>query len=125
MSTVFSEPVNLGDLLKYEAPNLYSRDTVTVASGQVLELGAVVGRVTSTGKIKAIDPAETDGTESAIGVLLQACDATSADQKGVLLARHAIVHDESLVFPEGATSPQKSAALDQLISIGILPRKGV
>ena len=28
------EALNLGDLLKYEAPNLYSRDLATVASGQ-------------------------------------------------------------------------------------------
>ena len=45
-----AEPLNLGDLLKYEAPNLYSRDRVTVASGQNLPLGTVVGIVTATGK---------------------------------------------------------------------------
>ena len=37
-----TEGLNLGDLLKYEAPNLFSRDQVTVASGQTLPLGAVV-----------------------------------------------------------------------------------
>ena len=125
MSTVLTEPANLGDLLKYEAPNLYSRDTMTVASGQVLALGAVVGRVTITGKVKALDPVATDGTQSAIGVLLQACDATGADQKVVVLARHCIVHDEFLVFPGSATTLQKNAALEQLKSLGIVPRKGV
>ena len=49
MPTVFSESMNLGDLLKYEAPNLYSRDRVTVVAGQTLPLGAVVGMVTATG----------------------------------------------------------------------------
>ena len=44
-----AEPLNLGDLLKYEAPNLYSRDRVTVASGQNLPLGTVVGIVTGGG----------------------------------------------------------------------------
>ena len=42
---VLAEPLNLGDLLKYEAPNLYSRDRVTVASGQNLPLGTVVGMI--------------------------------------------------------------------------------
>lgn len=56
MPTVFTESMNLGDLLKYEAPNLYSRDRVTVAAGQTLPLGAVVGMVTATGKVKRIDP---------------------------------------------------------------------
>ena len=56
MPTVFTEAMNLGDLLKFEAPNLYSRDRATVASGQNLPLGTVVGIVTATGKVKQFDP---------------------------------------------------------------------
>jgi len=40
---VQSESNYLGDVLKYEAPNLFSRDEVTLTAGN-LELGAVVGR---------------------------------------------------------------------------------
>ena len=47
MATI-TEPMNLGDLLKYEAPNLYSRERITVASGQNLLLGTVVGVVTAS-----------------------------------------------------------------------------
>jgi len=43
------EANNLGDVLKYEAPNLYSRDRVTVASGQTLA-SIVVGVVTATAR---------------------------------------------------------------------------
>ena len=64
--------LNLGDLLKYEASHLYSRDRLTVVAGQTLPLGAVVGIVTATGKVKQLDPAATDGSEVAAGVLLQA-----------------------------------------------------
>ena len=32
--TAIAQPQTLGDLLKYEAPNLYSRETDTVAAGQ-------------------------------------------------------------------------------------------
>ena len=74
MPTVFSESMNLGDLLKYEAPNLYSRDRVTVVAGQTLPLGAVVGMVTATGKVKQIDPSATDGSQYAAGVLMQAVE---------------------------------------------------
>lgn len=66
---VITEGLNLGDLLKYEAPNLYSRDQLTIAAGQNLVLGAVVGIDTLTEKVKALDPAATDGTEVAAGVL--------------------------------------------------------
>ncbi|OAI74696.1 bacteriophage-related protein, partial [Ralstonia solanacearum] len=77
---VLQEPLNLGDLLKYEAPNLYSRERVTVAAGQTLSLGTVVGMVTATGKVKQLDPSATDGSQYAAGVLMQACDAHLADR---------------------------------------------
>lgn len=47
---VLSEANTLGDILKYEAPNLYSREAVTVLAGagadRVLAAGAVIGRRT-------------------------------------------------------------------------------
>ena len=49
MSTI-TEANNLGDLLKYEAPNRYSRDVATIAAGQNLPLGTVLGRKTDDGK---------------------------------------------------------------------------
>ena len=48
------EPLNLGDLLKYEAPNLYSRDRVTVAAGQTLPLGTVLGMVSTFRGLPAV-----------------------------------------------------------------------
>ncbi|MBF0309818.1 MAG: head decoration protein [Magnetococcales bacterium] len=121
---VISEGSNLGDLLKYEAPSFYSRDTVTVASGQNLVLGAVVGIKTADGKVHTLDPAATDGTETAAGVLLQAVNATSADVDAVMVTRHALVADVALVWPAGITTNQKSAAIAHLKGIGILIRKG-
>ena len=55
---VITEGLNLGDLLKYEAPNLYSRDQVTIAAGQNLVLGTVVGIDATTAKVKQIDRSE-------------------------------------------------------------------
>ena len=118
-----SEPKNLGDLLKYEAPNLYSRDRVTVASGQTLALGTVVGVVTATSKLKALDPAATDGTELARGVIANDVDAALADRDdGLLIARHALVARNALVWPSGITAELKAAAEAQLKAIGILVR---
>lgn len=126
MPTVFTESMNLGDLLKYEAPNLYSRDRVTVAAGQNLPLGAVVGVVTATGKVKQIDPSATDGTQVAAGVLMQACDAALAERTdGLVVARHAIVSDHALQWPTGITTGEQQAAVAQLKSLGVLVRQGV
>ena len=126
MPTVFTESMNLGDLLKYEAPNLYSRDRVTVAAGQNLPLGAVIGVVTATGKVKQIDPSATDGTQLAAGVLMQACDAALAERTdGLVVARHAIVSDHALQWPTGITTGEQQAAIAQLKSLGVLVRQGV
>ena len=123
---VITEGLNLGDLLKYEAPNLYSRDQITVGAGQNLPLGTVVGLVTATGKLKQIDPSATDGSQYAAGVLMQAVDATLIDREdGLMLARHAIVADHALAWPAAITAAEKLAAIAQLKSLGILVRKGV
>lgn len=121
-----TEGLNLGDLLKYEAPNLYSRDQVTIGAGQNLQLGTVVGLVTATSKIKQIDPSATDGCQYPAGVLMQSVDATLIDRDdGLMLARHAIVADHALAWPSTITSAEKQAAVAQLKSLGILVRKGV
>ncbi|QDX23811.1 head decoration protein [Pandoraea pnomenusa] len=123
--SVLAEPLNLGDLLKFEAPNLYSRDRVTVASGQNLPLGTVIGIVTATGKVTRIDPSATDGTQVAAGVLLQACDATLADRDdGLIVARHAIVADHALAWPAAITNAEKLSAVAQLKALGVLVRQG-
>jgi hypothetical protein len=124
--TPLQEQNNLGDLLKYEAPNLYSRDPITIANGQILALGAVLGVVTASGKAKAVDPSATDGSQSAAGVLLQPVDASTGDKKnGIAVTRHAIVADHALVWPTGMTTAEKSAATQQLKNLGVLVCKGL
>ena len=124
--TAITEGLNLGDLLKYEAPNLYSREQVTVVAGQNLELGAVVGRITATAKFKVFDPAATDGSELPAGILLGACDATLIDRDdAMLLARHGMVASNAVVWPAGITTEQKTTALAQMSSLGVLVRQGV
>ncbi|WP_019561430.1 head decoration protein [Caldimonas manganoxidans] len=118
-----SQPKNLGDLLKYEAPNLYSREQATVAAAQHLPLGSVVGLDAATGKLKALDPSASDGTEIAAGVLGNEVDATLIDREdAILIARHAIVARGALVWPAGITAAQQAAAIAQLQARGILVR---
>jgi hypothetical protein len=121
---VQSEANYLGDWLKFEAENLFSRDEMVVASGQNLTTGTVVGIVTATGKVKQLAPAAADGSEKAAGVLAFNVDATGADKAGVIIARHAICADSKLVWPAGITAPQKSTAIGQLKALGVLVREG-
>jgi hypothetical protein len=125
MSTVFSEPINLGDLVKYEEDNLfYSRDSVTVAPNQVLALGTVVG-MTDSQRVTALAPAATDGSQNAYGILLHAVDTTTPGKtEALVLARECVVSDAYVVWPVGISANDKATAIQQLKVPGILIRQG-
>ena len=121
--TALTQPKTLGDLLKYEAPNFYSREAATVASGQNLQLGTVLGKNSTNGKYYAINPAATDGTQTAVGVLGNDTDATLIERDDALIVvRHAIVARNALIWPSGITAPQKAEAEAQLVALGVLVR---
>ncbi len=123
--TVAIEQNNLGDLLKFEAPNLYSREEITVAQGQKLALGAIIGQDSETDLIKALNPAATDGIQNAVGALIAEVDATSGNAKAVIVTRDAILADHAVVWPSAITLEQKTAAIKQLEARGVIIRKGV
>ncbi|WP_265042193.1 head decoration protein [Wolbachia endosymbiont (group B) of Melanostoma mellinum] len=122
MSSI-TEQNNLGDLLKYEASSLYSRDQITVAKGQNLKLGTVVGR-DKDNMIRIINPTATDGTQTAIGVITSDVNATE-NAKAVIITRIAMLADHAVVWPANITEEQKTAAMKQLEGRGIIIRKGV
>ncbi|NSX83823.1 head decoration protein [Wolbachia endosymbiont of Atemnus politus] len=115
-----NEGNNLGDLLKYEASSLYSREQITVANGQSLKLGTVVGR-DKDNAIKVINPTATDGTQTAIGVIISDVDAN----KAVIVTRIAMLADHAVVWPTNITEELKATAIKQLEARGIVIRKSV
>lgn len=121
MSTVFTEMNYLGDLLKYEEEILYSRDTITVAAGQNLLLGTVLGMLNN--KAVALSPAATDGSETVVGVLIDDVDAVT-DTESVMVSRNVTVSGQYLIWPSTITATQKTAALAQLNRLGIVVRTG-
>ncbi|MBA4749062.1 MAG: head decoration protein [Alphaproteobacteria bacterium] len=123
--TVATQPNNLGDLLKFEAPSLYSREEITVAQGQNLTLGTLVGQESETDLIKALNPAATDGTQNALGALIADTDALAANIKAVIVTRDAILADHAVIWPTTITLEQKTAAIKQLEARGVIIRKGV
>ncbi len=123
--TVAIEQNNLGDLLKFEVANLYSREEVTVAQGQNLLLGTIVGRDSKTEFLKILNPGATDGTQNAIGVVIADVNAISANTKGVIITRDAILADHAIMWPANIPPDKKTAAIKQLESRGIIIRKGV
>lgn len=122
MSTVFSEMIYLGDLLKFEEENRYSRDTITVGAGQNLALGTVLGMLNN--KVVALNPAGTDGSETVVGVLIDDADATAGDTESVMASRNAIVSDQYIIWPAGITAAQQASAIAELNLLGVVIRKG-
>jgi hypothetical protein len=85
--------------------------TITVAAG--------------SGKVKQIDFAAADGSNIPCGLLLLDTTAPDgADRSAVAIVRNAIVSDNGITWPAGATANQKAAAIAQLKSAGILVREG-
>ena len=129
--TVIEEGKNLGDLLNWELDRNYCREVVTVASGQNLERGAIVGIVTATGFAKSVylitgaQNEVLDGSEVAVGMVLEDVDATGGTKTAVIIARAAIVIADSVIFPAGATDAQKKKITGDLRATGILIRKTV
>lgn len=78
-----------------------------------------------SGKYKEYNPANTDGSQTAMAVLLDAVDATTADQPVVIIARQAEVNAAELVWFAGATDGQKKTGTNQLKSQSIFARSAI
>jgi hypothetical protein len=121
---VLTQPPNMGDVLKYELNPNFTRETVTLLAGTNYRVGAVLGRITASGKMKLSTAAGTDGAQNAAGMLLDDVDATSADANAVVILRGpAIVSKAALVFDASVDDATKRAAKHaQLTALGIIPR---
>ncbi|ALI57077.1 head decoration protein [Celeribacter marinus] len=122
--SVLTQPPSMGDVLKYELNPNFTRETVTLLAGTAYPVGAVVGKITASGKYKLSPSGGSDGAQNAAAVLLYATDARAADQEAVVILRGpAIVSKAALVFDATVDDAAKIATkLSQLTALGIIPR---
>ena len=122
--TVLTQPPTMGDVLKYELNPNFTRETVTLLAGTAYPVGAVLGRITASGKYKLSTSGGSDGAQNAAAVLLYATDARAADQDAVVLLRGpAIVSKAALVFDATVNDAAKTTTKHgQLAALGIVPR---
>lgn len=121
--TVLHQPATMGDVLKYEVNPNYTREAVTLLEGSVYPVGAVLGRITASGKYKLATSDGSDGAQTASAVLLYPVDASTSDAIGVVVARGpAIVSKAALVFDATVDDGAKIATKHgELASLGIVP----
>ncbi|CBA14756.1 head decoration protein [Xanthomonas albilineans] len=120
--TVLNENARSGDFLLSEGNGCYSRENEILASGENLQAGTVLGVITASGKYTILAPAATDGSQNAGGILLSTTNATAADTAVVVVERAAEVKAAALIWPAGITTDQKTAAIAQLSTLGIVLR---
>ncbi len=122
--TTLTEGKHAGGFLVWEVLRDYTRETVTIASGAgKLEPGTVLGKITTGGKYTVLTPGATNGSQNAAGILWGSADAADSDAPGVVLLRGpAIVNRHEIIWPEGATEAQITAATTALAALGILLR---
>jgi hypothetical protein len=122
--TVLRQPATMGDVLKYEVNPNFTRETITLLAGSAYPVGAVLGRITASGKYKLSTSGGSDGAQTAAAILLYAVDATTADATAIILARGpAIVSKAALVFDATVDDAPKTATKHgQLAALGIIPR---
>jgi len=117
-----TEGNRIGDVVLFEEDKFYSRDAVIVAAGADLTVGAVLGKVTATGKYILSAPAAVDGSETPIAVLITDAAAATADVTGAIaLTRHSTVMRSGLNFHGTITTKaQRDTAVAALKAVGIL-----
>ena len=122
--SVLTQPPTIGDVLKYEINPNFTRETVTLLAGTNYPVGAVLGRLTASGKLKLSTATGTDGAQNAAAILLYAVDAAAADATGIVVVRGpAIISKSALVFDASVDDTAKTAAKHaQLTALGIIPR---
>lgn len=126
MNKVTEKPRNFAFILS-EADSYLSRDTVTIVSGAgKLVAGTVLGKITASGKYMAAPNAEVEdleGAETAVAVLAEAVDASSADVKALVVSELAVLKKGMLSFHSSVDNEtKKTAKLAQLRAVHIKAR---
>jgi len=123
MATTLTEGQHRGEYIAWEANPTYCRESVTVENGQTLKPGHVLGQSSSSGEYKEYNPANADGSETAIAVCYDHVDASAGAVTAPITARNTTVNRAELVWFSGATESEKATGVDELAAqSGIVAR---
>lgn len=118
-----NESPHAGGFILSLANGFRSIDNVTIAAGQTLQAGTVLGKVTATGHYVAYDNDNTNGSQAAAGVLLHPVDTTDgATKQAAMIARDAELNEHELVWDEDNGTSDIANGLADLKALGIIVR---
>jgi hypothetical protein len=111
-----------GEFIASEANGSRSREVVTIAEGEVLEAGTVLGQVTIGSKYVALNQDADTGEEAAAAILYDNVDATDGDVEAVVMIRDCEVNGNDLTWPADIEAGEKTTAEAELAALGIIVR---
>lgn len=121
--TTYTEPYRAFEALLSEGDGSISREEITIASGAgALAAGTVLGTITASGKYTGFDDGNSDGSETATAVLMQAVDASDADVTATAIVRLAEVKKDGLQWISGVDATAKAAAYVDLAAAYVIAR---
>jgi hypothetical protein len=88
-------------------------DVVTILTGQVLTRGALLGKITATGKHILCDSAAVDGSAAPVAILAEDADATAADVQATVYLSGAF-NQSAVIFTVPDTAATHRVALRNL-----------
>lgn len=107
--TIKTEANHAGEFLVSEGNGQISREAITVAAGDMLPAGQVLGIKTATSEYTAYSNAANDGTEVAVGVLYAPLPASANARAGVAVVRLAEVSAARLTGLDSAATADLKA----------------
>ena len=117
-----TETTHAGDfLISYGNGNI-SFEEVTLISGQDLDAGTVLGKITASAKYTRHDEDASDGSQTAVAILLAATNATAGDTQCTIIARDAEVNGAQLIWADSSPTPDQVAGAADLLTKGIVVR---
>jgi hypothetical protein len=125
--TTFTEGRHAAEFVLSEAEGTRSRDNVTLHGGftgaDKLKPGTVLGKITSGGKYAASAASGSDGSQTAVAVLLGWADISDGDAEAAVISRDAEVIGDCLEYEATVdTDNEKAAKATQLAAVGIIVR---
>lgn len=103
-----AETFTYDDILAGDFPQV--TESVTIITGQNLVRGTVLGKITASGKFTTSLSASSDGSQTPDAILLEDCDATSAD-KVAPVALSGEFNQNALTIGTGHTAASIKAGL--------------
>ncbi|MDE1465930.1 head decoration protein [Spartinivicinus poritis] len=117
---MITEPRHFGEYILKEMDGFSRADRMV--TGGLYPVATVLGEITETKQLTALNPTATDGSQKAVAILMGMVDARTEPQNTVVTDTLTVVRKVALEWPAEITDEQKQTALAELKEKFIIAR---